>query len=495
MTHIGTVFIILAFFMLYKATGSFYFSDYYGYNFDNKTLYVILVLSFIGFGIKAGMFPLHVWLPKAHPAAPTNVSSLMSGVMIKMGIYGIIRVCFDFPQTYILSFGFVLLAVGVLSAVIGITHALIQSDLKKFLAYSSIENIGIIILALGISYICYSMDLNEAGSIALCAAFIHVFNHGIFKTMLFMGAGNVLHSTGTRNIEEMGGLIKRMPKTSCFFLIGALSACALPPFNGFIGEWFIYKSVIQAASQFNSLLLSVPVILSGIALAFTGALAAYGFVKVFGIAFLGLPRSEEVNNAVEVPYSMTVPMGILGLACLIIGIYPNMLMGFLRNITSGVNQGSPVIYNSLIIAISNTGLSMILAALCAGIITLAVICSIRYKNKKYKARIYGTWDCGYDGLNSRMQFSGQGYIKSFNRLLSGTFVVNKTVEYTKGHLTSDGIKFDIDISDNVEKSIYTPVRQLVRIVTKKAQKLQHGFIQAYLAYVFIVLILLMIFYL
>jgi hydrogenase-4 component B len=301
MTHIGTVFIILAFFMLYKNTGSIYFSDFYKYSFNDKTLLAILLLAFTGFGTKAGIVPLHVWLPKAHPAAPTNVSSLMSGVMIKMGIYGIIRFSFEFSSSYILSFGFILLAIGCLSAIIGITHALVQKDIKKFLAYSSIENVGIIVLALGISYICFAFGLKGTGSIAFAAALVHILNHGIFKGMLFMGAGNLLHSTGTKNIEVLGGLIKKMPKTSIFFLIGALAACAVPPFNGFIGEWLIYKSVVQAGTQFGSILYSAPIFLSGAALAFTGALAAYGFVKTYGIAFLGLPRSEEAQNAKEVP--------------------------------------------------------------------------------------------------------------------------------------------------------------------------------------------------
>ena len=495
MTHIGTVFIILAFFMLYKNTGSIYFSDFYKYSFDNKTLLTILLLVLTGFGTKAGIVPLHVWLPKAHPAAPANVSSLMSGVMIKMGVYGIIRFSFEFSSGYILSFGFILLAIGCISAVIGITHALVQKDIKKFLAYSSIENIGIIILALGISYICFAFGLKGTGSIAFAAALVHILNHGIFKAMLFMGAGNLLHSTGTKNIEVLGGLIKKMPKTGGFFLIGALSACAVPPFNGFIGEWLIYKSIVKAGYEIHNIIYSTPILLSGVALAFTGAFAAYGFVKAFGIAFLGLPRSEEAKNAKEVPASMVIPMGGLAFLCLILGVFPSIVMGLMNNISNSINQEGAVAYNSIVIGVSNTGLSIVILGAAAGIITLITFCFMKYKEKMYKTRVYETWDCGFGGLNSRMQFSGQGFIKSFNRVLSGTFIVNKTVEYSKGHLTSEGIKFDIDIRDNVEKSMYNPIRQMIKVIASKVQRLQHGFIQSYLAYVFIILVLLMIFYL
>jgi hydrogenase-4 component B len=458
-------------------------------------LLTILLLALTGFGTKAGIVPLHVWLPKAHPAAPANVSSLMSGVMIKMGIYGIIRFSFEFSSRYILSFGFILLAIGCISAVIGITHALVQKDVKKFLAYSSIENIGIIILALGISYICFAFGLKGTGSIAFAAALIHILNHGIFKGMLFMGAGNLLHSTGTKNIEILGGLIKKMPKTAGFFLIGALSACAVPPFNGFIGEWLIYKSIVQAGSEIHSIIYSTPILLSGVALAFTGALAAYGFVKTFGIAFLGLPRSEEADKAKEVPASMVIPMGGLAFLCLILGVFPSILMGLMNNISNSINQEGAIVYNSIVIGVSNTGLSIIILSTVAVGISLVTLCFMNNKEKIFKTRIYETWDCGFGGLNSRMQFSGQGFIKSFNRVLSGTFVVNKTVEYSKGHLTSEGIKFDIDIRDNLEKSMYNPIRQIIKVVASKVQRLQHGFIQSYLAYVFIILVLLMIFYL
>jgi NADH:ubiquinone oxidoreductase subunit 5 (subunit L)/multisubunit Na+/H+ antiporter MnhA subunit len=232
-----------------------------------------------------------------------------------------------------------------------------------------------------------------------------------------------------------------------------------------------------------------------VALAFTGALAAYGFVKTFGIAFLGLPRSEEAQKAKEAPASMVIPMGGLAFLCLIFGVFPSIVMGLINNISNSINQEGAIAYNSIVIGVSNTGLSIVILGAAAGIITLVTFCFMKYNEKIHKTRIYETWDCGFGGLNSRMQFSGQGFIKSFNRVLSGTFIVNKTVEYSKGNLTSEGIKFDIDISDNVEKSIYNPIRQIIKTIASKMQRLQHGFIQSYLAYVFIILVLLMIFYL
>src|SRR5438876_3979623 len=283
------------------------------------------VLFLIGFGIKAGIVPLHIWLPVAHPVAPSNVSALMSGVIIKTGIYGLTRVLFDFLGTPPLWWGVSLLTVGTISALLGVLYALMEHDLKRLLAYHSIENIGIILMGLGASLMFLHTHHTVLATLALIAGLYHTINHASFKALLFLGAGAVLHATHTRNMEEMGGLSKRMPKTALFFLIGAVAIAALPPLNGFVSEWLTYQSLLQGFGTTASLVrLMFP--LSGAMLALTGALAAACFVKAFGITFLAQPRSEEAKHAHEVSRSMLTGMGLPTAACVFLGLFPTMFL-------------------------------------------------------------------------------------------------------------------------------------------------------------------------
>src|SRR5579864_4506439 len=339
MSHIGTGCLILAFLVLFKAAGGMSPDDY---SFDRFRAMreslgpgqrdAVFLLALFGFGVKAGIVPLHVWLPVAHPVAPSNISALLSGVLIKTGIYGMTRVFFDFLGSPPNWWGVTVLTIGTVSAVLGVLYALMEHDLKRLLAYHSIENIGIILMGLGASMMFLHTNHPVLASLALIAGLYHTINHAIFKGLLFLGAGAVLHATHTRNREEMGGLIKRMPRTAFCFLIAAVAISALPPLNGFVSEWLTYQSLLQGFGTTPSLV-RIMFPLAGAMLALTGALAAACFVKAFGITFLAQPRSEHARNAHEVSSPMLAGMGLLTAACVFLGLFPTLFLTVFDPIT------------------------------------------------------------------------------------------------------------------------------------------------------------------
>ncbi|HEV2448106.1 MAG TPA: proton-conducting transporter membrane subunit, partial [Candidatus Sulfopaludibacter sp.] len=309
------------------------------------------VLLFLGFGVKAGMIPLHIWLPAAHPVAPSNVSALMSGIMIKAGIYGMARVFFDFYGAAPAWAGMLVLLVGVVSALLGVLYALMEHDLKRLLAYHSIENIGIILMGFGAALLFRSYGHPALAALALIAGLFHTLNHGIFKSLLFLGAGSVLQATHTRNMEEMGGLIRRMPSTALYFLIGAVAISGLPPLNGFVSEWLTYQALLGGFGATTELT-RVAFPIAGALLALTAALAAACFVKAFGITFLALPRSEEAERAREVGLSMRAGMGALAVACIGLGLGATTFLPCFDGITRfafGASSGTLVAKNGLVL--------------------------------------------------------------------------------------------------------------------------------------------------
>ena len=334
MSHVDAACVVLGFLLLFQASGDYSFGSLrnIGAAMSPASRNAAFVLFLAGFGIKAGIIPLHVWLPAAHPVAPSNVSALMSGVLIKAGIYGLTRVCFDFLGPPPLWWGVTILAAGTVSAVLGVLYALMEHDLKRLLAYHSIENIGIILMGLGASLIFVAAGHPRLAALSLIAGMYHTLNHASFKGLLFLGAGAVVHATHTRNMEEMGGLIKRMPETAFYFLIGAIAISALPPLNGFVSEWLTYQSLLQGFGVTDSLWrLVFP--LSGAMLALTGALAAACFVKAFGITFLAQPRGEHAAAAVEAAPAMRTGMALLTAACVLLGLFPTALVRLLDPLT------------------------------------------------------------------------------------------------------------------------------------------------------------------
>ncbi len=323
MTHLSTLFLIFAFLFIYTATGTF---DMQNVQASPVIVSVAFVFLFLAFGIKAGIIPFHKWLPYAHPASPSNISALMSGVMIKVAIYGLIRFVLLMPME--MWWGMLILTAGTVSAVLGVIYALKEHDIKRLLAFHSIENIGIILIGFGLYVIFTLSGLQAIGFLALAGALFHTLNHAIFKSLLFMTSGSIVNATETRNIEEMGGLIKRMPTTALLFLIGAVSISALPPFNGFVSELMIFQAFFQTAAL-GSPFLELLLIIALAVFALTSALAAACFVKAFGITFLALPRSEEAKNAKESPKLMLIGPAILAVLCVALGVFSIQIFGVL----------------------------------------------------------------------------------------------------------------------------------------------------------------------
>ncbi len=331
MAHVGGLMILLGYGVLAAFGGGFSFAELRAAELPPIWAGVAFTLAFLGFGMKAGLVPLHAWLPEAHPVAPSHISALMSGVMLKVAVYGFIRVVFDLIGTFPWQWGVAVLVIGSLSALFGVLAALMQTDLKRLLAYSSVENLGIIFIGLGLSLLFLSAGFTELGALALVAALYHSLNHALFKGLLFLGAGTILHNTHERDLDQMGGLLRRMPWTGLFFLVGVLSISALPPFNGFVSEWLTFQAALQAWHLESGVLRSLVPIASAV-LALTGALVAATFVKVYGVAFLGQARSRHVRRARRGPWGMRAGQGLLAVLCLLLGVFPTWVIGLIDGV-------------------------------------------------------------------------------------------------------------------------------------------------------------------
>jgi formate hydrogenlyase subunit 3/multisubunit Na+/H+ antiporter MnhD subunit len=465
MTHLSTLFLIFAFLFISLITGTF---DMTQIRADPIITSVAFVFLFLAFGIKAGVVPLHKWLPYAHPASPSNISALMSGVMVKVAVYGLIRFIFLLPmETW---WGVLILIAGTLSAIIGIIYALKEHDLKKMLAYSSIENVGIIFIGVGLFVIFSVAGLQAIAFLALAGALFHTLNHAIFKSLLFMTSGSIVNATGTRNIEEMGGLIKRMPKTAMLFLIGAVSISALPPFNGFVSELMIFQVFFQSATL-NNPFLELILITSLALFAFTSALAAACFVKAFGITFLALPRSEEAKSAKESPKLMIIGPAILATLCGGLGVLSLQIFGFL-----GFSFSMP---NMLFIG-----------AILAGfyIFTFAALREVANKRE----RIAETWGCGFPIQTSKMEYTASGFSEPIVTILKSIFRTQKKSERNyyddKNVIFKDG-KAEIQLINFFEERLYLPAAELIRKVSLKVNNLQRGDVDLHVAYGFATIVI------
>ena len=332
-THLGTACLLVMFLLLGAAAGSLDFDRFAG-SLPAQVSGICFILALIGFGTKAGIIPFHVWLPEAHPAAPSHVSALMSGIMIKTGIYGIIRML-SFLGAPPLWWGWLLLAIGIVSGVLGVVYALAQHDLKGLLAYHSVENIGIIMMGLGVGMIGWSAGMPSVAILGMTGGLLHVLNHALFKGLLFLGAGSVYQAAHTREIDLLGGLIKKMPVTACCFLIGAVAISGLPPLNGFVSEFLIYLASLRGATAMGADV-AIPLFLAVGSLALIGGLAAACFTKAFGIVFLGEPRSQDAAHAREAHPLMLVPMLLLAAACIGVGLLGMVVVPALSGVVSGI---------------------------------------------------------------------------------------------------------------------------------------------------------------
>jgi len=497
MTHIGTAFIIILFLALYKYTGHMDFSGMRaasaGIPKDLKTM--IFIFSIIGFGTKAGIIPFHTWLPRAHPTAPSNISSLMSGVMIKTGIYGFIRINMDVLGHGPEWWGITIIVIGAVSSVIGVLYALMEHDIKKLLAYHSIENIGIILLGIGSSMMFGSNGLYTLSAIALIAGLYHTLNHAIFKGLLFLGAGSIMHATHTKNMEDMGGLIKPMPYTGLFFLIGSVSICALPPFNGFVSEWLTYQALLLG---FNAPSITSKIIspLGGAALALTGALAAACFVKAFGISFLGVPRSPHAQDAKESSASMIVGMAILAVLCLMAGIFPGTVIGVISpSVIALTGSDGNISYNGLL-SIGKTFSSLAPAAILISMLCIGAAIAVFIIAAGKRKTVYAdSWDCGMPSLTSRMQYTATAFTKPIRLIFKRIYLPKRelSISYILKPLFVRSLRYSGEITPFFERYMYEPLTAFIRSAASKARMLQSGNLNLYLGYILITLMLLLIF--
>ena len=503
MTHIGTAFIILTFLLLFQGSGSFSFDAFRdpGHPLPDNMRTMAFVLALIGFGTKAGIVPLHVWLPYAHPAAPSHISALMSGVMIKTAIYALLRVYFDFFGGHFpWWWGFVVLLIGAVSALLGVMYALMEHDLKSLLAYHSVENIGIILLGIGAGMIFHSYDLDELAALGLIAGLYHTINHAVFKALLFFGAGSLLYATHARNMEEYGGLLRRMPWTGACFLIGAVSIAALPPTNGFVSEWLVFQSLFLSY-QMPSLLMKFMLPLAAAMLALTGVLALTCFAKAFGISFLALPRSSHARHAEEVPWPMRVGMGVLSAVCIALGLAPMMVVPVMDHVSSSMIGRSiatkmlaldgwalaPV--NVEFSSLSSPVLGFLLVATAALGLAL-VVCYGGTSPRRYSK----TWACGLN-LTSRMEYSATGFVQPIKRVFSTIYqptVKLETEFLEESRYFAKRRRFEFHIEPLFQAYFYDPLIVFVSGLADRMRIVQAGSLHLYLAYIFVTLVVLLL---
>lgn len=482
--HFSVIFIMAMFALMTNAAGSFNFADYYNVLKDNTQLAnIAFILGFIGFGIKAGFVPFHNWLPDAHPAAPTHVSGVMSGVMIKTGIYGILRtlLLIGTPSKVV---SFLVLIVAVVSALYGVLYAIGQHDIKRLLAYHSIENIGIIGIGLGIGMLGLAYDNPIVAAFGFAGGILHVLNHSIFKELLFFAAGSTYLKTHTRNIEQLGGLIKKMPYTGLMFIIGSVAICGLPPFNGFISEFLIYAGMLIGIPA-SSIELFIALVLAIAGLAMVGTMAVLCFTKASGIIFLGEARSEKAENVKEdVGASMILPMSLLALFTLVIGLLPQYIIPAILTPVSLFVKGNAVLpmFETIIV------LMQTLSFLFAGFLVLVVICLIARVliNRKYEEHC--TWGCGYNRANPHMQYTASSYANLFISTLKPLF---KRVTHIKKpkELFPKEAYYELEIEDIEEAYIVSPIVKWDEKILAKFERIQNGNIQQYILFGLIFLVL------
>lgn len=466
--QIGVLFLLGGFILLNLKTGNFDFASFQGQ--ISNTIFLLLL---IGFGIKAGLVPFHTWLPKAHPVAPSHISAVMSGVMIKTGLYGILRIL-----TYIempsLSMSYFVLFMGIISAFFGILYAIAQRDYKKMLAYSSIENIGLIAISLGVAMLGLSYQNHLMASLGFLGVFAHILNHSIFKPLLFFAAGSVDSKVHTKDCEKLGGLIKSMPYTATLFLIGSIAICAMPPFNGFISEFFIYIAMLNGLSTGNHFLFPVLVISIGL-LAFVGAMVLIAFSNMFSTIFLGVPRSERASNVVEdSPKSMLIPIGILAGFSLIIGLFSNYFMQILINPCNMFLKNTLDFPYQILFNISMFNLVLLVVA--GSILSLR-----RFLIKNKTLTTHKTWGCGYDKINNKMQYSNYSFSRPFLGFLTPFFIRELDFKTIK-ELFPQKTHFKSKVIDICEFYLVKPIIELDKFIIKKFYWVQSGNIQKYLLY-------------
>jgi hydrogenase-4 component B len=484
-THVGTLGLFAMFSLLKGTTGLYLFPGQGTLSGQGPIAAGIFLTALLGFGLKAGVMPLHIWLPSAHANAPSHISAILSGIVLKTGIYGIVRVVSAFTDIPV-WWGCTVLVLGAVSGIVGVAFAIGQHDLKRLLAYHSIENIGIIMLGLGTALVGESQGLPALVVLGLGGALLHVINHATFKALLFLSAGSVIHATGTREIDLMGGVGRRLPYTSFFFLVGAVAICGLPPLNGFVSELLVYLGSFSTIRSYHSLAGALPA-LAAPALALIGGLAVACFVKVFGVAFLGVSRSVDHEAKHEAAVTMLAPMGVLAAVCAVIGLVPlvmavpldNALLAYEGSLSSvGITTLAPFWLLSF--------LGIVLVALAA---VVAFYLSRRSRSLPRDRSV--TWGCGYLAPTPRMQYSSS----SFGSMLVHWFRMALRPEVHRKEVTGlfpEPGRFASHVPETTLEKVYLPLLEYLYLKSAPIRRMQHGKLNIYIFYTFITLVLLMV---
>ena len=488
--HVGAIALLLCFGVLQGGSWQFTFDAMRSAQLQPTWASVAFLLALFGFGAKAGLLPLHVWLPEAHPAAPSPVSALMSGVMLKTAVYGMLRVTFDLLGEPASWWGLVMLPIGLVTALYGAIFAAAQTDMKRLLAYSSIENVGILFAGIGLAVVFVANGMAGLGALALIAVLYHALNHACMKSLLFLGTGAVLHATGERNLGRLGGLIHRMPWVAWLTLVGALAIAGLPPLNGFVSEWLLLQAFLfahQVPQPFVNMLLPLGAAL----LVLAAALAAYVMVKFFGVIFLGQPREPSLARAHDA--GRLERLGLLWLAagCFALGLLPAHVVAGLGRVTAQL--GLPSLAGAganwwLLVPIADREASyapvLFLVAVAAVVLLAFVAVSVLYHRR---VRIGPPWDCGFGNLDPRMQDTAEGFGQPIRHIFQPFFAMTRELPTPFDRAP----RYSVVISDRIWRAAYAPIGGLVQKVADRVAWIQQGRIGIYLLYSFVTLLLLL----
>jgi formate hydrogenlyase subunit 3/multisubunit Na+/H+ antiporter MnhD subunit len=496
MASFGTLVLLLTFGLLAGPTGGYTFAEMRAAHPSAALAAAVLILALIGTGSKAGLVPLHVWLPLAHPAAPSHVSALMSGVMTKVAVYGFVRIAFDLLGDPAWWWSMVVLALGGITAVMGVLYALMQHDLKRLLAYHTVENIGIIFIGLGLALAFKANAMPLAAALALTAGLLHVLNHSLFKSLLFFGSGAVLNATGERDMERLGGLIHRMPQTAFVFLVGCAAISALPPLNGFVSEWLTFQAILLSPTLPSwGLKFLVPAV--GALLALSAALAAACFVKAFGVTFLGRARTPAAESARETDALSLAAMMILAGLCLIAGILPGLFIDALAPVAQSLVGGRMPVQHGVewlsIVPVAESrssynGLLVFIFMAASGWIAALAI----HRLASDRLRRAPPWDCGYPDPSPQTQYSASSFAQPIRRVF-GTVVFRAREQVTMpppGNSAAAHLK--VDLRDLIWDALYAPVGGAIIKAADRLNALQFLTIRQFLSLVFSALVLLLL---
>lgn len=494
-THLGATAILFSFTILSSGQLNFTFDAMRHGAISPTQANWAFLLALIGFGAKAGLLPLHVWLPEAHPSAPSPISALMSGVMLKTAIYGMLRIFFDLlkNQSYTINCGLIVLIAGLLTALFGVILAAMQTDMKRLLAYSSMENLGIIVLAIGLALLFNTANLPAFTTLALAAGLFHCFNHAFFKSLLFLCTGNVLHATGERNLGKLGGLIKSMPWVAGFALIGTLAMSGIPPLNGFFSEWLLLQAFLFSSNIRSPFYLSLLTPVAAAAFALSIGLAAFVLVKFYGIIFLGKPREAKLYHAIDATFFERLGLSWLSGGCILIGLFPYPLLQQLNQLSAtllGQPQVSLSKHNSWLfltpLNASRASYSPFLFFCVLTFVTGLLYIVIRWAYRRHSRRS-AAWDCGYPLQIARIQNTSEGFGQPIKHVFSQFLSIKRVIPTA----FDQNPVYSSQTNDRFWSAIYLPALKIIFVFSKLVSKLQQGKINYYLMYSFITLLLLL----